>query len=171
MLAHSESSNCLRHERPLLNPIDTAERSSQAFEDLPSMLPTNIHRYRFFTGMTTGNLLMKSRRFMFSFLKFSGKVSKLDDSILIQLLKQNKNTSKKYIEVHYEKCNEALMTLTTSNNKHNLWVLSTLWNCKQWQASTDQFYTSHTLNIKYILEFVNIMDKKKKKWRWEDSVS
>ncbi|KAL9343878.1 hypothetical protein Peur_064309 [Populus x canadensis] len=100
MLDHSESSNCLHHERPLLNPIDTAERSSQAFEDLPSMLPTNIHRHQFFTGMTTGNLLMKSRRFMFSFLKFSGKFSKLDNSILIQLLKQNKNTSKKYIEVH-----------------------------------------------------------------------
>jgi hypothetical protein len=64
-----------------------------------------------------------------------------------------------------------LMTLTTSNNKHNLWVLSTLWNCKQWQASTDQFYTSHTLNIKYILEFVNIMDKKKKKNEGERIVS
>jgi hypothetical protein len=57
------------------------------------------------------------------------------------------------------------MTLTTSNNKLNLWVLSTLRNCKQWQAGTDQFYTSHMLNIKYILEFVNIMDKKKKKER------
>ncbi|KAL3568313.1 hypothetical protein D5086_030964 [Populus alba] len=47
MLAHCESSNCLHHERPLLNPIDTAERSSHAFEDLPSMLHTQapvLHR-------------------------------------------------------------------------------------------------------------------------------
>jgi hypothetical protein len=81
------------------------------------MFPTNIHWYRFFTRMTTGNLLMKSRRFMFTFLKFCGIVSNIDDSILIQLLKQNTNTSKKYIE-HLS--NEALMTLTISNNKLNL---------------------------------------------------
>jgi hypothetical protein len=66
---------------------------------------------------------MKSRRFTFTFLKFCGIVSNLDDSILIQLLKQSTNTSKKYIE-HLS--NEALMTLTISNNKLNLGVLSKL---------------------------------------------
>ena len=60
---------------------------------------------------------MKSRRFTFTFLKFCGIVSNIDDSILNQLLKQNTNTSKKYIE-HLS--NEALMTLTISNNKLNL---------------------------------------------------
>jgi hypothetical protein len=60
---------------------------------------------------------------MFTFLKFCGIVSNLDDSILIQLLKQSTNTSKKYIE-HLS--NEALMTLTISNNKLNLGVLSKL---------------------------------------------
>jgi hypothetical protein len=54
---------------------------------------------------------------MFTSLKFCGIVSNIDDSILIQLLKQNTNTSKKYTE-HLS--NEALMTLTISNNKLNL---------------------------------------------------
>jgi uncharacterized protein YpiB (UPF0302 family) len=54
---------------------------------------------------------------MFTSLKFCGIVSNIDDSILIQLHKQNTNTSKKYIE-HLS--NEALMTLTISNNKLNL---------------------------------------------------